>query len=469
MKSHLSGQTCGRLWRQAWLIGSSMLILALSLYVTTRTQAQNLQAEFNGTIPVDVSHANPSSFPVRLQKQPTVPVTVTFTITPSTPISQIKLTPSVLKFDKTNWNITKTVTITVIASSDDGGPHTLYVGLSATNDKQLDLLNLYWVKVAVLDKKYHNYLSMVRADPTPTPTPPPTWRAVGGAGHDVGVLASNGNELFIGDRRTGGGGGVYHSALSAATCGRTPVDFGNTPLFSAQILALTFRDGRGMAGTFGDKIFYSTDNGNSWSSTRTKTNPYVYGVLFTDNPTKSYAGADNGVYLSTDSGQTWSNPLANGPDSVNTLYGDGTLIWVGTFGKGIWKFDIGPDTPAFAQVGALTGEAAKVWAVLKDSTSGKYYIGTNSGVYQGDGVGAWSSLGLSDKAVYSLALLDGKLYAGTKANGVWRMALSAPGAWSAEAAGSGWQPTYTVRDLRVATTLCTGLLAATENGVWVLQ
>ena len=92
-----------------------------------------------------------------------------------------------------------------------------------------------------------------------------------------------------------------------------------------------------------------------------------------------------------------------------------------------------------------------------------------NGVFVGDGIGPWRSFDPSPPGVafYSLALVGNTLYAGARDNGVWRKALTG-GAWERLSA-PGWNENHTVRDLLYENTYCQGLLAATEDGVWLYR
>jgi hypothetical protein len=138
-----------------------------------------------------------------------------------------------------------------------------------------------------------------------------------------------------------------------------------------------------LAGTFGDGIFLSTDSGTSWTvATAGLTCPSVWS-LAVSGP-NLYAGTDSGgVFLSTDNGSRWtaaSTGLTNA--DIRAFAVAGTDIVAGTAGGGV-------------------------------------FLSTNCGT-------RWTEVnsGLTNVYMLSLAVTGTNLFAGSEGGGVWRRPLS---------------------------------------------
>lgn len=290
--------------------------------------------------------------------------------------------------------------------------------------------------------------------PTPTATALPQWRLIGNSGQDISSLEFHGDILYAGDRRTADGGGGLYRLVNCANPDRR---------LAAFVLDVAARgDGRMVAGTFGDDVFYSVD-GLSWTPNNSPMNPYVYSVAFAPDGT-AYAGTDSGVYSSTDGGSNWQH--RQGPGLINTILFQNGQLLIGSNTQGIWSMD--PGTGSFTNLSSnLSGGGLEVWAIARDS-NGRLLIGTANGVFRQEG-NQWLQSGLISTKVYSLLAVDESIYAGLSLGGVWQTSNVASGSWNAVVAGPGWSQTYTVRDLRNGGGLgcAQGIYAATNNGVWV--
>lgn len=106
--------------------------------------------------------------------------------------------------------------------------------------------------------------------------------------------------------------------------------------------------------TAGEKIFYSSDNGSSWSNTSgTLPNLPVTCIIYQRNSLDAlYIGTDVGVFYTNDTLPDWEPFGTDLPNViVNALdiqYNTGKLI-AGTFGRGMWEIDadmvLGIDQP----------------------------------------------------------------------------------------------------------------------------
>jgi photosystem II stability/assembly factor-like uncharacterized protein len=91
------------------------------------------------------------------------------------------------------------------------------------------------------------------------------------------------------------------------------------------------------AGTVGNGVFLSTDNGTSWTPTGLKDN---YIVALVANGTTLLAATDgNGVCVSTDNGTTWTQTMLNtytNGNYVSSVAISGTNLFAGTLYNGIF-------------------------------------------------------------------------------------------------------------------------------------
>ncbi len=140
------------------------------------------------------------------------------------------------------------------------------------------------------------------------------------------------------------------------------------------------------------------------------------------NPNIIYAGTDNGVFKTTDSGKKWTR-VSNGLRS-NWVHGividsaNPQVVYAGT-DNGIFKSTDG---------GSLWGQLglANVWIhtlVMSPKNPQVIYAGTDDGIYKTTNGGLhWNQITLSDNEIYSLSICKantGIVYAGTGSEGVF--------------------------------------------------
>lgn len=135
------------------------------------------------------------------------------------------------------------------------------------------------------------------------------------------------------------------------------------------------------AGTDGDGIFASTDNGDTWRSMNTGLQSNIVHSIFI-NGRRVFAGTETGASISTNYGLSW--------DTMNT----------GLSAMGVWSFGAGSTNP-------------------DDST---LFAGTWSGVYTSNDNGKhWVATGLSQTSmpVQSLSISGFSMFAATLGGGVF--------------------------------------------------
>lgn len=309
--------------------------------------------------------------------------------------------------------------------------------------------------------------AIVRVIVTPIITVTPVWQRIAGANLRAVKVALQGETLLVGTRgnNTDPTRGLYSGNATNCTNGVTLGRVRAIPVGS--VFDIILRGANGVTTSYDDGIFYTGDGGATWQSgvpavERPRTVAIVTDVFFVGTE-------DNGVYLSRDGGHTWEQ-RRNEPKNINGVKLDvkaPDLLWIGTHEAGVYSLRIG-NTDIFAQNQAgLSGKALNIWDFAFATT--QIYLATEGGVFVGDGVGPWTPFGPTPPGVafYSLELVGNTLYAGAENNGVWQKALTG-GDWTRVSA-PGWNDSNTVRDLLYDTTHCQGLLAATNDGIWLYR
>ncbi len=150
---------------------------------------------------------------------------------------------------------------------------------------------------------------------------------------------------------------------------------------NAAVNTIVIKDSYIFAGTNGDGIFVSTDNGENWDSInvgmQSKT---VHAFLANGNTV--FAGTEAGVSISTDNGKSWN--------SINS----------GLSGLGVWSLGVNSD-------------------ISGDTT---IFAGTWSGVYSTTDKGKnWKATGLSNTSVpvHSIIVHKNYIFAATLTNGIF--------------------------------------------------
>ncbi len=146
------------------------------------------------------------------------------------------------------------------------------------------------------------------------------------------------------------------------------------------------------------------------------------------------ASLENGVFRSTDGGNSWQRTSPAGVNNLNTVAFDptnGAIAYAGTFEQGLYKSDNG-GASFYASNSGLANN--RVWVIsVAPSNPATVYVGTSDGVFRSANHGAsWQRAGLEGNEVRALAVdaqNANRVYAGAKDGRVW---LTTNG-------GSGWQ------------------------------
>ncbi|MGC8858502.1 MAG: T9SS type A sorting domain-containing protein [Ignavibacteria bacterium] len=139
---------------------------------------------------------------------------------------------------------------------------------------------------------------------------------------------------------------------------------------------------------------------------------------------------DNGVFLSTNSGLNWSNITGTLPNlKINTVLDIGSYIFVGTDGNGVYR----SSNSGVNWLGPGTNITNRTINSLVFSAEGILYAGTDTGVFRSTNSGVvWlrDTAGCGPKYIYTLAILDTNIFAGTNSYGIYRKNVSAGTSWS---------------------------------------
>jgi hypothetical protein len=202
-----------------------------------------------------------------------------------------------------------------------------------------------------------------------------------------------------------------------------------------------------IAGTFGNGIYLSTDNGNSWKvvsvdmmgrfifamasmpSASGRTNVFAYAVM---------NAIDQGIYYSTNDGESWNdeNPSYHMPIFLSTAVSinksNSGLVSTNIYAVTYWGVDISTDLDSTWAYKGLRNYTINTLTVVNPDSSksdmNHLTAGTNEGVFisldNGDTIWAPFNQGLTNINIAALASDGTYLYAGTTGSGVWKRPLS---------------------------------------------
>ena len=173
-------------------------------------------------------------------------------------------------------------------------------------------------------------------------------------------------------------------------------------------------------------LFQSADGG-TWSAASADLSARQVFALAPDASSSStlWAGTDDGVYRSTDSGAHWSKTGAGVGGVVHAVLSPaaGGRLLAGA-DSGLFTSSDGGTTWV-----AAAGVSAAVNALVEDPNSGSLFAGSLAGVFEStDGGASWDAVseGLANPKVFSLGLLgDGTLLAGTNGGSVFALIRTA--------------------------------------------
>jgi photosystem II stability/assembly factor-like uncharacterized protein len=211
------------------------------------------------------------------------------------------------------------------------------------------------------------------------------------------------------------------------------------------------------AGTLNNGVFLSTNGGTSWSPVNNGlANLQVQTLAVAGN--YIYAGTNgNGVYRSSDLGSSWqlvNTGLTN--LTITYLYVSGNYIFAGTYGGGIFRLPINGLT--WTQVNnGLTTQYINAFAY-----NGQYLFAGGTGLFGSTNNGSsWTSLGnFNNIWIHTIAVLGTDVFVGTENHGVYRSTDNG-NTWTQINNGL---PNWIVQSLYV---VGTSIFAGTNGGVYL--
>ncbi|HOT97953.1 MAG TPA: T9SS type A sorting domain-containing protein [bacterium] len=255
-------------------------------------------------------------------------------------------------------------------------------------------------------------------------------QTAGPKGGEVKCLASVDSILFAGTED-----GVFRSIDNGASWNPTGLE---NIVYSLAVKSDDESSLNLFAGTYNGGVFLSTDNGDNWNQMNFGLlNHYVNCLAASDS--NIFAGTKDGVFRSPSNGTYWIPASSGlGSKSIRSLNIYGKNLYAGT-DSGLF---ISTDNGANWTSAGLKGEAVNAFTI-----NGSYFFaGTDtSGVLiSADNGVNWQMISIPDmsKRVFSLAVMNNSLYAGT-GMGIYRTPSN--GAyWIPSNTGLGNQPAYTL-------------------------
>jgi len=233
-------------------------------------------------------------------------------------------------------------------------------------------------------------------------------------------FAISGTNIFVGTNI-----GVDLSTNNAANW--TSLINGIGPVTSLAIQGNTI-----FAGTEGDSIYISVNNGSSWTRANNGlTTNAVYALTVDGN--NVFAGTESGIFLSADNGASWS-PRNSGLTNldVRAITVDGINMYAGTNGGGVFT----SSNNGTSWMPINNGLPAGTWVRSIKISGANIFAATDSGIYLSVNNGSsWSAInsGLTDTNIFSLLIIGQDIIAGSESGGVFKSSNN----------GTAWTPINT--------------------------
>ncbi|MFO0378709.1 MAG: fibronectin type III domain-containing protein [Cyclobacteriaceae bacterium] len=245
-----------------------------------------------------------------------------------------------------------------------------------------------------------------------------SWQS-SNSGFPIPFAASSakiGSNLFV------GGAGVFlsnNNGLSWSSVSSGLPNFG--------VLALTSSGSNLLAGTSGGGVFISSNNGASWTAINSGLTEGLIECLAA-NGNNFFAGTRDGVFRSTNNGANWTSEgkaamqVSNIPPSIVSMAVMGSTIFAATLENGLFR----------------SLDNGTTWAKVLDEDNlhllilddGSIFAGNESVFVSTNNGSNWVDVGTglpnagSSSLIYSLAVNDTHLFAGTLFKGAWSRPLS---------------------------------------------
>ncbi len=226
--------------------------------------------------------------------------------------------------------------------------------------------------------------------------------------------------------------------------------------------------------TFNDSVHVSTDNGQTWSQPGSK-GLYKGVKAIVSSGSNLVAGTDHhGIYYSSDGGANWTNALTS--VNIHSLAVNGNNVYAGS-DVGLYTSTNNGVVWSLASNTGLTNDTLYSLAYLTNSTTGDtLYAGTPDGVFFSTNAGANWTAGTGFAArttIYTIAVAQGMIFAGGNTYG------SSQSLYKSTDAGKSWTLVtslnqqnnltdlvyYEPTGILYASNYSTGVYASPDNGV----
>jgi photosystem II stability/assembly factor-like uncharacterized protein len=211
------------------------------------------------------------------------------------------------------------------------------------------------------------------------------------------------------------GGGVYRTNLSSGTSWLQV----NSNLSNLNVWSVYTAGTKYVYACTEQGLFRSTNSGDTWTSLGLM-NEHIQAIVEYEG--RIYVGTrSSGIYSSSDDGKTWSQKI-NGltalrVTSINVIWG---ILYVGTNGGGV--FSTTDKGESWFPMNEGLGSNNVVQTVISDGQS--LYVGTYSGIYKRKyGGDSWEPIGLPENKVYSIVISPSMIIAGTEQGVWWRLPI----------------------------------------------
>lgn len=225
------------------------------------------------------------------------------------------------------------------------------------------------------------------------------------------TIASSSNYVFIGNYD-----GLYRSSNNGQSWSKMSLTL-TTPQSDA-VCSIACDGSTVYAGTTCG-LFKSTNNGTNWTKliNGISATQKVYTVLFCNS--KLYLGTEDGVFISSDNGTSFTQIGFDSMAISSLAYSPNGIVAV-TFRNGVhYTNDYGANWTA-----VNIGQNANMPAFTAIADNSNILIGTNGVTSISNDFTNHVAGGLSGKNILSLAVCGNYLFAGTNADGVWRIPLA---------------------------------------------
>ncbi len=173
--------------------------------------------------------------------------------------------------------------------------------------------------------------------------------------------------------------------------------------------------GNQYAGTFGGKIYKSTDGGKTWTQINKDMNvAWIWSLCFNNNIL--FAATENGVYKFN--GTSWS--LTNLKDvDVHAIASTGTILYAGTWGTGVYTSSDNGATWKLLDIGM---DECKIIQGITISKNGDLFAATvGGGIYKMfSGENKWYRYDCGNNLIWAIGSNDNALFAAAYGGGFYR-------------------------------------------------